>query len=67
MLLSALFLVACSSDVSVTKHDIDHDNDGFDVEVDCDDAQRKGTMNALPEGTPRHRTAARGAAASPSG
>jgi hypothetical protein len=45
MLLSALFLVACSSDVSVTKHDIDHDNDGFDVEVDCDDAQRSWASN----------------------
>jgi DNA helicase HerA-like ATPase len=34
---------------------------------DVGEAARKGTMNALPEGTPRHRTAARGAAASPSG
>jgi hypothetical protein len=49
MLISAFAahgLAACRGDVSVIKQPVDHDNDGYDVEVDCDDANKEVNPSA---------------------
>lgn len=36
--LSLLFLASCGNDTLIAKHDVDDDSDGYNVNVDCDDA-----------------------------
>jgi hypothetical protein len=40
-ILATLFLVGCTPDISITKQAIDADNDGYDEEVDCNDASQE--------------------------
>jgi hypothetical protein len=42
-----LLSFGCNGDIAVTKHPVDSDNDGFDTEVDCDDAHAVVNPDAL--------------------